>query len=312
MPGLKPQHILSAVAASRVTGGELTGAAPGSRELIFKPGPLKHGSHAFDVSEIKASAGSASLVFQTVSLPLSFAPGRSELTIKGGTHVEWSPPAEYIKEVFLPTASRMGMVADLHNPVRGYYPAGGGEIRSTIIPSKVPLRPLCAAERGPLVMVRVWSTVSNLPLSIAARQLDRVGARIESLGLPLERKKYEAPAFGKGSFVLILAEYENIVAGFSALGAIGKKAETVADEAADRFLSYFHKSGALDPHLADQVAALMALAQGESLVTVSEVTGHLITNIRVIEEFLPVKFTLEGAKGTEGRLRVNGCAFRTA
>lgn len=312
MPGLKPQHILSAVAASRVTGGELTGAVPGSRELLFKPGPLKHGEHAFDVSEIKASAGAASLVFQTVVLPLSFAQGRSELTIKGGTHVEWSPPAEYIKEVFLPTASRMGMAADFHNPIRGYYPAGGGEIRSTVIPSKAPLKPLCVTERGPLVKVRARSTVSNLPHSIAARQLDRVVARIESLGLPLDKKKDEAPAFGKGSFVFILAEYENIVAGFSALGAIGKKAETVADEAADRFLSYFHKSGALDPHLADQVTVLTALAAGESQVTVSEVTGHLMTNMRVIEEFLPVRFILEGATGTEGRLRVNGCAFRAA
>lgn len=300
------------MAASRVTAGALTGALHGSKELVFRPGPVKHGEHTFDVSEIKASAGSASLVFQTVAVPLAFAPGRSELTIRGGTHVEWSPPAEYIKEVFLPSAFRMGLAADLQNPVRGYYPAGGGEIRSTIIPSKEPLKPLRVTERGPLVRVRVSSSVSNLPLSIAIRQLDRVIARLEGLGLTLEKKKDEAPAFGKGSFVFILAEYENIVAGFSALGAIGKKAEAVADEAADKFLSYFHKSGALDPHLSDQIAVLMALAAGESQVTVSEVTGHLVTNIRVIEEFLPVKFILEGGTGTEGRLSVKGCAFRAA
>lgn len=300
------------MAASRVTAGVLAGALPGSRELVFRPGPVKQGEHTFDVSEIKASAGATSLVFQTVAIPLAFAPGRSELTIRGGTHVEWSPPAEYIKEVFLPSAFRMGLAADLQNPVRGYYPTGGGEIRSTIIPSKVPLKPLRVTERGPLIRVRVFSAVSNLPLSIAIRQLDRVAVRLEGLGLALERKKEEAPSPGKGSFVFILAEFENIVAGFSALGARGKKAEAVADEAADKFLSYFHKSGALDPHLSDQIAVLMALAAGESQVTVSEVTGHLVTNIRVIEEFLPVKFTLEGGTGTEGRLSVKGCAFKAA
>lgn len=310
MPGLRPQHILSAVAASRITGGEVSGASPGSMELVFRPGPVRHGEHSFDVSEKMPSAGSASLVFQTVALPLAFAPGRSSLTIKGGTHVEWSPPADYIKEVFLPSAFRMGFSADLHNPIMGYYPAGGGEIHSTIIPSREPLKALSVAERGPLVRVRVRSTVSNLPLSIATRQLKRVEARLEPLGLMIEKKKEEAPSPGKGSFVFISAEYENIVAGFSALGAIGKKAEAVGDEASDRFLSYFHKTGALDPHLSDQLAPLMALASGESRATVSEVTAHLTTNIRVIEEFLPVKFTLKGAGGEEGEVSVAGCAFK--
>lgn len=300
------------MAAARITGGNITGAAAGSKELVFRPGGLRAGEHTLDVAAIKASAGSTGLVFQTVAIPLFFAPGRSVLTIKGGTHVEWSPPAEYIKEVFLPAVSRMGMAADLQNPLRGYYPIGGGEIRSVIIPAKEPLKPLDVTGRGPLVRIRVYSTVSNLPLSIATRQLDRVTSRLECQGLIPEKKRDEAPSPGKGSFVFILAEFENIAAGFSALGAVGKKAETVADEAVDKFLSYFCKTGALDPHLSDQVAALMALAGGESRITVSEVTKHLMTNIRVIERFLPVRFTLEGAPGTEGTLSVAGCSFKTA
>ncbi len=84
----------------------------------------------------------------------------------------------------------------------------------------------------------------------------------------------------------------------------------MADEAADKFLSYFNKTGALDPHLADQAAPFMAFAEGKSDVTVSEVTEHLLTNIHVIERFLPVKFSLEGRSGEEGRLRVAGCALR--
>ncbi|MBI3994406.1 MAG: hypothetical protein HY349_00380 [Nitrospirae bacterium] len=125
-----------------------------------------------------------------------------------------------------------------------------------------------------------------------------------------ETRRVESP--GKGAFCFVLAEFENARAGFSALGGIGKRAEQVAEEAVDGFLKYQNGRGALDPNLADQVVPYMALADGESAVTVSEVTEHLKTNIWVIEQFLPIKFVLEeDPVGDRKTLRVTGTAFRS-
>lgn len=309
-PGLRPQHVLSASAAAHITGGALTGAEPGSREITFTPGPLSAGTYTFDVAAERASAGSTGLVFQTLALPLSFAPGTSRVIIKGGTHVEWSPSADYIKEVFLPAVKKAGVDIEVENPVKGFYPVGGGELLVTIKPCVRPLLPVTLTERGAITRISILSTVANLPLSIAKRQLDRAQERLGGLGAHVLGESVEVRSPGRGTAVFILAEFEKTRAGFSALGARGKRAEAVADEAAESFLAYLGASGVLDPHLSDQVMLPMALAEGVSAATTTEVTGHLRTNIHVIEKFLPVKFDIRGETGREGQVTVAGAAYR--
>jgi RNA 3'-terminal phosphate cyclase (ATP) len=292
-PGLRPQHLMSAHAAAQISGGKLTGAELGSTELLFHPGSIRPGNYTLDVASVKASAGATTLIFQTIFLPLGFAISPSRIVLKGGTHVPWSPPADYIQQVFLPTVGPMGIQIKLKNPVKGVYPIGGGVLETTIDPIKPHLKPLRIQDRGQLKQIHILSTVANLPLSIAKRQLSRATALLTEPGLRSvgEIGTMESP--GKGTFCFILAEFEYVRAGFSALGAIGKPAEQVADEAVEDFLRFFRGQGSLDPHLADQVVLCMALAEGESTVTVSEVTDHLKTNIWVIEQFLSVKFNLK-------------------
>jgi RNA 3'-phosphate cyclase len=234
-PGLKPQHLLGAEAVRRITGGRLEGAGLGSQELGFSPGRLSPGSYTFDVAELKASAGSTGLVFQTIVLPLSFARGESYLKIKGGTHVEWSPSADYIKYVFLPAVAPMGVSVEVNVPVKGFYPIGGGELDLRIGESKTPLKPLNINKRGELKGVSILSTVANLPLDIARRQLERAGKGVEDLGFKPEGRYEGVGSPGRGTFVFILARFENVAAGFSALGRLGKRAEAVADEAVGLF-----------------------------------------------------------------------------
>lgn len=311
-PGLKPAHILSARAAAQITGGLVSGAAIGSTTLTFEPGPLRGGSYTFDVGTVRAGAGSTGLVFQTAAPPLLFAPGQSRLVLKGGTHVQWAPPADYIKEVFLPALSKMGAAADFKNPVKGYYPIGAGEVCSVINPVKGPLKPFNALVRGKLLGVKITSAVSNLPESIAQRQLKKARERLGDV-VPLlhsEDSIVTVPSPGRGTYIFILAEYEFVRVGFSALGALGKKAEDVGYEAAQEFIRYLKGKGALEPHLSDQMVLFMALADGESTVTATEVTGHLNANIYVIESFLPVKFVVQGVPGTAGSVSVKGCALK--
>ncbi|MBI5902544.1 MAG: RNA 3'-phosphate cyclase [Deltaproteobacteria bacterium] len=308
-PGLRPQHLLSVRAAAEVSGAEIAGDDLGSLELTFNPGPLRPADYLFDVGRLTSSAGSTGLVFQTVILPLAFAGSGSRVTIRGGTHVEWSPPADYIKHVFLPLATRFSVRAELENPKKGYYPIGGGEIEARVHPSRPPLSPVEVIDRGGLLNVTVSSCVSNLPLDIAGRQEKRAVERLEAASIHPEAASFTAPSPGRGTYLFILARFESIAAGFSALGARGKRAEDVADEATDKFFSYFNRAGALDPHLSDQVAQCMALAKGRSSFTTTEVTPHLLTNIYVIERFLPVRFSVSGAPGEEGSVSVEGCGY---
>lgn len=308
-PGLRPQHLLSVRAAAELSGAEVAGDALGSLELTFKPGRLRPANYLFDVGRLASSAGSTGLVFQTIILPLAFAGSGSRVTIRGGTHVEWSPPADYIKEVFLPLATRFSVRAELENPKNGYYPIGGGEIEARVHPSRPPLSPVEVIDRGGLINVTVSSCVSNLPLDIARRQEKRAVERLEAASVHPGAVSFTAPSPGRGTYLFILARFESIAAGFCALGARGKRAEEVADEATEKFLSYFNRAGALDPHLSDQVAQCMALAKGRSAFTTTEVTPHLLTNVYVIERFLPVRFSVKGATGEEGSVSVEGCGY---
>lgn len=299
---------MSAEAAARVTGGRLEGCNEGSQTLTYLPGRIKAGRYFFDTG----TAGSVALIFQTILAPLAFGSAKSSVIMKGGTHVPWSPPTDYIDEIFLPALSFMGLNASISTLSRGYYPIGGGEVEASIHPVSAPLAPLRIFERGKLLKVRLVSTVSNLPVSIAERQLKSATSLLFACPAPVEAQIREAPSPGRGTSVFILAEFENARAGFSALGAIGKRAEAVGIEAAEAFLKHTERKAALDPHLADQILIYMAIAKGESFFTASEITSHLLTNIHTIEKFLPVKFKVSGPPGppgSEGSVAVDGAGL---
>jgi RNA 3'-terminal phosphate cyclase (ATP) len=165
--------------------------------------------------------------------------------------------------------------------------------------------------REELVKIAGLAVVSNLPLSIAERFCRRLLQRLASSQLVAEVELVQAPASGRGAGLFVFAHYGDVVAGFGALGEIGKRAEAVADEVY-RALMAHHRSGkVVDKHLADQLLLYMALAEGRSTITVSEITPHLMTNVWVIEQFVPVKFTVDGEVGKPGAVSVEGIGFRS-
>ncbi|MEK6699936.1 MAG: RNA 3'-terminal phosphate cyclase [Nitrospirota bacterium] len=304
-PGLQPQHLTAVKAAAAVSRAEVTGAELSSTMLTFTPTGLPGGDYFFDVAEKRGSAGSASLVLQTVLLPLCFAGRPSTVTVMGGTHVPWSPAFHYLKLVFLPMLSRLGMTIDLDIERWGWYPLGGGTVTARVSPHKEFL-PLEAVDRGKLLSVTGISAVSNLPLDIAVRQRDQALTRLAQRGIDANIEIISAPSPGKGTFLFLLARSGNSAAGFDGLGAIGKRAEEVADEACRDFFSYLDTGGALDPRLADQIVPYLALARGPSSFTTSSVTRHLLTNIWVVRQFMDREIQAEGTEGGPGRVFVKG------
>jgi RNA 3'-terminal phosphate cyclase (ATP) len=303
VPGLQPQHLTATNACQRISDARIEGNALGSTSLRFSPAETKGGEFSFDVAEKKGSAGSTSLVLQTLFLPLSLCESASSVRVLGGTHVAWSPPFHYLQQVFAPVIEKMGAKMNLRIHKWGWYPKGGGEVSCSVQPAGE-FSGLRLTERGKLIRLSGISAVSNLPDSIAERQKNQAVNVLKPKGFSPQIELVQAPSMGQGTFLFLKAEFENTAAGFGALGERGKSAEKVADEACDDFLHFMHNDAAVDPHLADQLIPYLALAKEPSTFTVSSITKHLLTNIWVVKQFLQTRVSVEGAEGRWGKVTV--------
>jgi RNA 3'-phosphate cyclase len=300
-PGLQAQHLEAVEALGRITEAETEGVKFGSQKITFFPKKIVPGNYEFEVR----TAGSVTLLLQAIFLPLCLAEGTSTLTLVGGTHVPWSPPFHYFSQVLLPTLQSTGISVDAEIERWGFYPRGGGKIRLKINPAHQ-LKAINLVDRGSLKKVRGLSGISSLPKHVAERQKDHALKRIqEELRTDAEIDiLYHAPSNGQGSFLFLLAEHERTLAGFSSLGARGKPAEKVADEAVDSLKDYMESGGCIDPYLADQVLPFMALAKGNSSFTATQMTDHLLTNLWVIQQFMDVEISRTGERGERGRVEI--------
>ncbi len=302
-PGLAPQHLAAVEAARKISGAEVAGAARGSTELHFSPGAARGGQVVLDIG----TAGSTVLVLQTIVPALLFAPAGSEIVLAGGTHVPFSPSCDYAAGVFAPALRRLGIDLRLSIESYGFYPRGGGRIRARLVPAKA-VAPLQAVARGTLRSVTGVSAVGNLPAAIAERQkasaLATIGPALRDAGVRPDVRAASVSTPGQGTYVFLSAESDGAVAGFCALGARGKRAEAVGEEAARAFLDYLATDAALDPHLADQLVPYLAMAGGASEFTTSRVTQHLLTNLWAVGLFRPFQYAVEGNVGRPGRVRI--------
>lgn len=301
-PGLRPQHLAAVKAIARITQADCLGAHPDSMEVTLSPSTLRSGRYQFDI----ATAGSLTLLLQTIFLPLSFAPGVSRVTLTGGTHVLWSPLYEYLKLQWLPAMGEIGFRVECHLQQAGFYPAGGGEVEFRISPVNE-LHPFKGLVRGELVHIRGLSGVANLEDSIARRQKHRALQRLYPVCGDTKIKTSRMTSPGKGTFILLKAEFvDRGSACFTALGAPGKPAERVADEAVDQMLSFLSTDGCIDRFLADQLLLPLSLVNGRSVFRTDAITQHLLTNAAVIRQFLPVNITIEGGLDQPGVVRIFG------
>jgi RNA 3'-terminal phosphate cyclase (ATP) len=309
-PGLAPQHLAGILAAARICRAQTGGVELGSTEIRFQPGgPAQPGEYTFDISALsgRGSAGAVTLLLQAIWLPLALSEGSSRLVLRGGTHVNWSPPVHYLDWVLFPTLARLGVEAAIHLETWGWYPKGGGQVTVTIR-GGAHLRGVDLTQRGSLVGVKGVAAVSNLPSHIPQRISNRANNLLREAGLPagVQPQRTGGPSTGAGLFMAL--EYEHCCAGFTSLGERGKPSEKVANEAAGDLIAHHKQEAALDRYLPDQIVAALALAEGPSALGTTAITRHTLTNVRIIRRFVEREIVVEGAEGQPGFVRVKGDA----
>jgi RNA 3'-terminal phosphate cyclase (ATP) len=300
-PGLEHQHLMAVNALAKISGAKVEGNVVGSQTLTFVPGEVCSGDYRFQIG----TAGSTTLLLQALLLPLCLSQRGFRLILEGGTHVPWSPPYHYLSDVLFPTLHVMGVSVGGRVGPWGWYPKGGGVIQVEVQPSPS-LGPVSLLERGSVKRIRGFSAASLLPRHVAERQRQEALRRIEKeMKMTAEITILpDPPSRGPGSFLLLVAESEGALAGFSSLGRRGKRAEEVAGEAVNALKEYLEAEGCLDPYLADQLIPFMVMAKGNSAFTTTRITEHLLTNLWVIQHFRNVKISVRGEKGREGKVEL--------
>lgn len=305
-PGLRPQHLTAVHAVATLCQAHLRGDALNATTLEFTPqAPPQPGTYLFDVAKATAggSAGAATLIFQAVLWPLLFAGGTSYLTLRGGTHVPFSPPYHYLAEVARPALARLGVQFDLVLREWGWYPVGGGVITAVIQPTPhilatdfTPIRP---------IEVRGIAAVTNLPAHIPNRMARRAYNLLTAAHLPSHIEELRARGPGPGAAIFLWWPQ----AGFTGLGRQGLPADQVAETAVAQLTAFMDNNAAVDPFLADQLLLPLALGNGRSSFTTNKLTPHTLTNAALLRQWLDSSITITGELGQPAHIAVTGIGF---
>jgi RNA 3'-terminal phosphate cyclase (ATP) len=300
-PGLMRQHLACVRAAQAVSGARVRGDELDSPTLVFEPGPVRPGEHHFDVG----SAGSSTLVLQTVWPALLQAQAPSRLRLSGGTHNPMAPPHPFIERCFAPLVRRLGAGAELRLLRHGFAPQGGGEIEARLTPAAA-LVPIDLLARGALQEARVECVAPGWGQEAALQALAPVRAMLqellgEAVGIACDTPRVPAGE-GPGQILMVTLAYAHVTEVVCVLG--GKRGVSPAALAALRQALHAHhgSEGALGEYLTDQWALPLALAvhhtRQAAAYSATVLSLHTRTNFEVIERFLPVRFeTAQAGRG---------------
>lgn len=274
-PGLRRQHLTCVRAAREISNARVEGDELGSTELHFSPGEIYGGEYQFDIG----TAGSTTLLFQTLLLPLLQANKESRITLTGGTHNPMAPTLTYLRQSFLPLLRQMGANVEVEVKQWGFVPAGGGQWLARIKPSK--LTPIELTERGRLRKCRLVSYCVGLPESIGKREIDTF---IGLYHAPIDEFYIRSPvALSSGNLLCFDMKFEQMQLSIIQLGRLKLRAETVAEKLNKQVRKYLSSKAVLDRYLTDQIMLPMVVARG-GCFSCDQLSTHATTNMEVIAQ----------------------------
>lgn len=303
-PGLRPQHLACVRAAAEVGKAQTRGASVGSSTIDFEPTTVQAGDYCFVIG----TAGATSLVLHTVYLPLALQPQPSTVALEGGTHNDHAPCYHFLETTWRAYMTRVGIAIDLTMERPGFYPRGGGRVVASIAGGAT-LRGLTLTGRKPLTRVTGFSAAAGLPPHVAERQAQRARNRLTDAGFDVDIWK-ETWVGGPGSVVGLTFDEAPVPTLFFGLGARGKPAEAVAEEAVGQALCYVATDAPVDEHSADQLLLPLVFTDEASEYRIARVTRHLVTNVEVIRKFVDRDIRCDGDEGEPGTVRIRNDGSR--
>jgi len=301
-PGLMQQHLTAVRAAAEVCGCDVDSAKVGTIRLDFRPDKVKGGDYTFNVG----TAGSATLVLQTILPALIIADEPSTLTLRGGTHNPMAPPFDFLRQVYLPLVERLGPTIKATPIQHGFYPAGGGEFRVAITPVKK-LSNLELTDRGEILQRKGKILLARLPKHIAEREKDTL---LRQTGWVEESVQIEtiASAPGPGNAVMLEVISGNVTELFTGFGEIKVSAEAVAQKAFDQYQEYLTAEVPVGKYLADQLMLPLSIAawqgSGTSIFRTQYLTQHSLTHIDILQRFLEIDIDVENVNDQQVDVRL--------
>jgi RNA 3'-terminal phosphate cyclase (ATP) len=296
-PGLKRQHLTAVNAAAEIGRARVEGARVGSQYFSFEPGEVVPGDYTFSIG----TAGSTTLVLQTVLPPLMHAREPSLITLEGGTHNQHAPPFDFLEKTFLPLVRRTGARVEIDLISYGFYPPGGGKFTVMIEPTDERRR-LDILKRGEMRRQLARALCVKLPPSVGERELSVVREKLGWSNDELEVAT-STNALSPGNVLTLEMESDELTELFTGVGERGLRAEVVAERAIAEVETYMAHGAPVGEHLADQLLIPLALAGGGSYVT-GELTPHTTTNIEIIKKFLDVEITTEQVSERQRKIEV--------
>jgi len=308
--GLAQQHLTGLNTLAKISDSKVKGNVLGAERIVFYPKSIKEGNYGVNIG----TAGSITLLLQTLTLPLIFSLKKPSFRIFGGTDVPFSPSFNYSKEVFYQFISFLGAKFSFNLKKRGYYPKGKGLISFSKISSKLPLKPFYKVEQDKLNFIKIFAHSTGYPKE-ASENLSSLTKKLLQEKFPLvdldEETEFNESIDEKGAGITLIAKFKDgLRTGSSSLQEKNKPPKKVAVQAVEFLLNEINSLKPIDSHLADQIIPFMALAKGHSTFETSALTYHTLNNISVAEKFLDVKFEVKGKITEPAEISVEGIGFK--
>ena len=285
--GLLRQHLTAVKALEEICQAETSGVELGSLTVEFAPSRPCAGDYRFDIG----SAGSATLVAQTVLPVLLHCDQPSTLTVSGGTHNAWAPTYDYLERVFVPQLAKLGPAVSLALDRYGFYPAGGGLFSIQIQPATA-WNGFELMEREGELVPSVVAIVSGIAANVAERECKLIRSKTGWAADRFEVKQIEPP-HGPGNAVIVELASDNVTEMFTGFGKAGVRAEQVARDALKEARRYISSEAPVGPHLADQLILPLALAathnRSRCQFRTYAFSSHSRTQQSVVPKFMDVE-----------------------
>ncbi len=297
-PGLLRQHLTAVKAATQISNAAVEGCDLHSGQLVFKPREIEPGNYEFKVG----TAGSATLVLQTILGVLLTAKGPSKIAIEGGTHNPFAPPFDFLQKSFVKIINKLGPKIDLKLEKYGFFPAGGGRICVEIVPVDS-LNKIELVEIGLQIAKKVWAFSSQIPGQIGKNEIKLVQKRLK-----WEEDECHAilvDSDGPGNIVMLELEHENVTEVFTGFGERNVSHKRVVHQAVQQLREYEVANVPVGKYLADQLLVPMAMSGSGRFVTL-EPTLHTKTNIEVIKRFLDIAIRIEQVNDCQWLFEIGG------